>query len=106
MKHCDFCNHAVLDEDDIFFSEWSTIKGVGVNLELVDPDGNVGMGYAPDWLACPVCSAFILDDDWESLIKHVVNIESPNDAIYEMMLRVVYSKAFNLPELLPDAIRL
>jgi len=106
IKHCDFCGAIPADVDDNYMKDWGSIVGQELDIELIDPVGTAGIALTKEWLSCPVCSVLIVAGDWDRLIKLVVSIEAPNDAIYEALLRFTYSKCFNLPDLLPGAIRL
>lgn len=93
--NCDFCSKPVLPGCGI------TVVGNPIACQIVGPLGSLGIDHSAEWLACGHCARFIEAGAWESLILRVQRcLQIREDKPMELLLRVTYSKAFQLPELI------
>ena len=91
---CDFCNSTIESLRD-----GVTVKGNEVNATIRASMGEIVISHDADWLACPVCARLIEAQGWEALLMRVCVSAGVQDPIYDLLMRVTYSKAFNIPGL-------
>ena len=97
MPHCDFC-HALIQD----LSVCKTIEGKPVTINISNDEQETKLHYTADWLVCPICAHLILNSKWEALVYRFMSenglLKTNPEA--ELWIRLAWSKAFELSDLL------
>lgn len=76
-KECDFCSYQVEEGNYRSFDATDYVakdSKTGKDLTMPAPAGEEArVGLAGEWLACPVCAAFIDADQWDRLTERSTN---------------------------------
>ena len=98
---CDFCTRPVLK------GHATRVVGHPVAGFMKGADIEVHFDHSDVWCACRYCFDLVNHSAWELLTKRVMmSLGCPGDAPMELLLRVTYSKAFDVDLVKPFMLRL